>query len=98
MRSDAAGSVIIPAHDEAAVIARCLSSLFSEIDPAQLEVVVVCNGCSDGTPDVVTASGFPVRVVEIPEASKMKALTAGDAAARSFPRVPGRLALRRARE
>ena len=80
------GTVVIPAHDEAAVIGRTLAGLAPWARAAGVDVVVVCNGCTDGTADV--ARRFPgVRVLELPEGSKPRALDAGDRAARGFPRV-----------
>jgi hypothetical protein len=82
------GSVVIPAHNEANVIGRCLSALLHGADPGELDVVVVCNGCSDGTADAVarTARHF-VRVIELGAASKPAALRAGDEAAIAMPRL-----------
>lgn len=79
-------SIIIPAHNEANVIERCLRALTDGAAPGELEVIVACNGCSDGTADLVRAFGEPVRVVETDEASKIAALNLGDQAARGFPR------------
>ncbi|MGD9408165.1 MAG: glycosyltransferase, partial [Gammaproteobacteria bacterium] len=42
-------SVVIPAHDEEAVIQRTLGALLRSADPGEFEVIVVCNGCSDAT-------------------------------------------------
>ncbi|HEY1238407.1 MAG TPA: glycosyltransferase family 2 protein, partial [Solirubrobacterales bacterium] len=81
------GSVVIPAHDEAAVIGRCLDALFSGFERGELDVVVVCNGCTDRTADVARSSDHRVRVVELAEAAKPAALRAGDAAASTFPRL-----------
>jgi glycosyltransferase involved in cell wall biosynthesis len=81
------GSVVIPAHNEANVIGRCLSGLFSNLDPAQLDVVVVCNGCTDETAERARTYGYPVRVLELAEGSKAAALRAGDQAAAGFPRI-----------
>ncbi|WP_075017120.1 glycosyltransferase [Actinacidiphila rubida] len=51
-----------------------------------LDIVVVCNGCTDGT--ARAAAGRPgVRVVEIATASKHLALRTGDAHAAGFPRL-----------
>jgi glycosyltransferase involved in cell wall biosynthesis len=79
-------SVVIPAHDERAHIAEHLTALLADLPEGTLEVVVVCNGCTDDTATV--AGGVPgVRVVELPEASKIAALRAGDAEAAHFPRI-----------
>lgn len=81
-----AGAIIIPAHNEEAVIERTLRGLSHLAATHQAEIIVVCNGCSDSTADI--ARGFPgVRVVEIDERSKPAALNAGDAAAGIWPRL-----------
>jgi glycosyltransferase involved in cell wall biosynthesis len=77
-------SVIIPAHDEASVIERCLWSFRSCV--SDFEVIVVCNGCTDDTADRARAFD-DVRVIEIDAASKVLALNAGDAAATVLPRI-----------
>ena len=81
------GSVVIPAHNEAPVIGRCLDALFAGFGQGELDVVVVCNGCSDETAALARSSGHPVRVVELGPASKPAALRVGDAAASAFPRL-----------
>ena len=80
-------SVVIPAHNEAAVIGRCLDALFTGIEPGELEVIVACNGCRDETASIARSSDHPVRVLELETASKSAALRAGDAAARTMPRL-----------
>lgn len=77
-------SVVVPAHNEAAVLGRCLDALQTGVEPGQLEVVVACNGCTDHTATVARDRG--AAVVEIDAASKFAALIAGDAAATVFPR------------
>jgi hypothetical protein len=80
------GSVIIPAHNEAAVIARTLAPLALLAATGQLEVIVACNGCSDNTAGI--AGQFEgVTVLELEQPSKTAALNAGDAAASHWPRL-----------
>ncbi|PFG38853.1 glycosyl transferase family 2 [Georgenia soli] len=79
-------SVVIAAHDEEHVIGRCLRALLTGATPGELEITVVANGCTDRTAQV--AAGHPgVRVVEIREANKSRALNVGDRATTAFPRV-----------
>lgn len=80
-------SVIIPAHNEAEVITRCLDALFMGIEPSELEVIVACNGCSDETAALARSSGHPVRILELETASKSAALREGDLAANTLPRL-----------
>jgi glycosyltransferase involved in cell wall biosynthesis len=78
--------VVIPAHNEARVIGRCLEALRAGIDPPELEIVVVCNGCDDDTADRARAADGRTRVIETPIASKALALNAGDKTVTGFPR------------
>jgi glycosyltransferase involved in cell wall biosynthesis len=79
-------SVIIPAHNEAKVIERCLRAILESAKPGEVEVVVVPNGCNDGTAAAARRMGGPVRVLETEIASKSHALNLGDGAATGFPR------------
>ena len=76
---------MIPAHDEAAVIDRALTSLRADPSWHDLEVVVVCNGCHDDTASRARAHG--AQVVETQVASKAVALDLGDRTATAFPRL-----------
>jgi exopolysaccharide biosynthesis WecB/TagA/CpsF family protein len=80
------GSVIMPAHNEANVIARALAPLAPLAAARQVEVIVVCNGCTDNTAEI--ARRFDgVTVLESSAASKPSAMNAGDAAASEWPRL-----------
>lgn len=80
-------SVVIPAHDEATILAAGLRSLLDSDPAGELEIVVVANGCTDDTAAVAASVSDRIAVVEIAAASKIAALNAGDAAARVFPRA-----------
>ena len=80
-------SVVILAHNEEAVVGRCLTALLGGgAGPAERDVLVVFKGCTDRTAAVAASFGPPVRVVETPVASKPAALNAGDETASGFPR------------
>jgi glycosyltransferase involved in cell wall biosynthesis len=80
-------SIIIPAHNEESVIRRGLHAVLDGAAPGELEVIVVCNGCSDATAAVAGEFGTAVRVIETDVPSKSNALNLGDAAATRFPRI-----------
>jgi glycosyltransferase involved in cell wall biosynthesis len=79
-------SIVIPAHNEEQVIGRCLKALTAGSEDNELEVIVVCNGCSDDTAALARRFGAAVKVIETPVASKSHALNLGDDAATQFPR------------
>jgi glycosyltransferase involved in cell wall biosynthesis len=80
-------SIVIPAHNESAVIARTLKAILDRSEQDELDIVVVCNGCTDGTASVARSFGSPVRVIETPVSGKTNALNLGDEAAYGFPRL-----------
>ncbi len=82
----ARGAVVIPAHDEAAVISRTLSALAPLAALGGVEVIVACNGCRDDTADRARAFAG-VRVAETDEASKPAGLNLGDRTATLWPRL-----------
>jgi glycosyltransferase involved in cell wall biosynthesis len=79
-------SIVIPAHNEAAVVGRCLDAVLAGAVAGEFDVTVVANGCSDATVGVASARAG-VRVLDLPGAGKVAALNAGDAVAVGFPRV-----------
>jgi glycosyltransferase involved in cell wall biosynthesis len=80
-------SVIIPAHNESLVIERTLSMITAGSGYDELDVAVVCNGCTDNTAEIARRFSPAVRVIESTLASKTSALNLGDQSARSFPRI-----------
>lgn len=80
-------SVVIPAHNEQRVIARNLALLHAGVEPGTLDVVVVCNGCTDDTAAVARAAVPGVRVLELATPSKAEAVRAGNRVTSVFPRV-----------
>jgi glycosyltransferase involved in cell wall biosynthesis len=81
------GSIVIPAYNEGSVIRRCLDSIFTGLDPQEVEVVVACNGCVDDTVDQAVSAGYPIKVIDLPEPGKIGALRAGERAVSALPRV-----------
>ncbi|MEM8902263.1 MAG: glycosyltransferase [Actinomycetota bacterium] len=82
----AAISIVVPAHDEEPIIEAFLRRLVDAAEPGELDVVVVCNGCTDRTADVARSIGAPVRVIETEIGHKPTALNLADDATDVFPR------------
>lgn len=78
-------SIVIPAHNEEAVIEANLRRLLATAEPGEFDVVVVPNNCRDRTAEIARAVG--VRVVETPIGGKAHALALGDEACTAFPRM-----------
>lgn len=84
--ASARGAVIIPVHNEAAVIGRTLRVLAPLVAVEGIELIVVCNGCTDETAEI--ARGFPgVQVLETERPSKTGAMNLGDETATAWPRM-----------
>jgi glycosyltransferase involved in cell wall biosynthesis len=81
------GSIVIPAYNEGSVIRRCLDELFVGLDPGEVEVAVVCNGCTDDTAAQARDAGYPITVLDLPEPGKVGALRAGERAVTAMPRL-----------
>ena len=80
--SDATGfsrfRVIVPAHNEEAVIGRCLAAITTgRAANSEMDVVVVANGCTDRTAAIAKSFGYPVRVIETEVPSKAHAINLG---------------------
>lgn len=72
-----ARTIVVPAHNEATVIGRCLRALLGDADEGEFSVVVVSNGSTDGTGDAARAAAPGAQVLELDVASKPAALRAG---------------------
>jgi glycosyltransferase involved in cell wall biosynthesis len=79
-------SIIIPAHNEASVIRRCGQAILQEAFADEVELVVVCNGCTDNTASRARDLGKNVKVIETDTPSKANALNLGDRLATGYPR------------
>lgn len=66
-------SVIVPAYNEATVIAATLAPMTGQ----GLDLIVVANGCRDATAQVARTAAPDARVIEQVEGNKSKALNAG---------------------
>ena len=74
-------SVVVPAYNEKECIEHTVRSLAASDHP--VEIIVVDDGSTDGTPDIVERLGLPgVRVIRQPNGGKPAALNAGIRAAR----------------
>ena len=80
-------AVIIPAHNESNVISRCLDALAAMPRSEELEIIVVCNGCTDDTARLSRDHPIAPLVIETEVPSKSNALNLGDSAATGFPRM-----------
>lgn len=80
-------SVIIPAFNEEAVIGRTLASLLASVGDREVEIIVVCNACHDGTAEVAREYGPKVTVIETPQGGKCNAINLGEQSAKTFPRI-----------
>ncbi|MQY07464.1 bifunctional polysaccharide deacetylase/glycosyltransferase family 2 protein [Actinomadura macrotermitis] len=77
-------SVIVPAYNEEAGIAATVRSLLDTDYPAPFEVIVVDDGSTDRTAEIVEALALPgVRLIRKPNGGKPSALNTGAAAART---------------
>lgn len=81
-------TVIIPAHNEEAVIARCLETIFADApSECTMEVIVAANGCNDRTVEVARIAAPGAVLLNLPVGSKTAAINAANRAASYFPRI-----------
>ena len=80
-------SIIIPAHNEERTIIRLLNAIVDCQNQKLAEIIIICNGCTDKTYEVVKENFPNIRCERMVEASKTKALNRGDEVAQYFPRI-----------
>ena len=81
-------TVIIPAHNEAAVIARCLDNIHRDApDNHAMEIIVAANGCSDATAHIAREAAPDAHILELPQGSKTAAINAANAVAGGGARI-----------
>ena len=87
-------TVVVPARNEVGLLPSCLSGILAQDFSGLLHVIVVANGCDDGTAQIsrswqcdFEAAGHRLEVVQIREASKPAALNAADALAAPSIRI-----------
>lgn len=78
-------SVVIPAHNEGAVITRCLEAVTTGLNE-DVQIAVVCNGCSDNTAELARAFK-QVEVYELDIPSKVNAINFAELQVSAFPRI-----------
>ncbi len=76
-------TIIVPAHNESAVIKRCLDSLINQTGVDTL--IVACNGCTDDTADIVRNYYPDIICLDIEKPSKTNAINEAEKKASSFP-------------
>jgi len=79
-------SIIIPAHNEATVIAAALERLLPAVAQG-FEVIVGCNGCSDDTAAVARSVSPHIHVLETDKKGKFEGLNLADSAAQAPLRI-----------
>ncbi|WP_298470056.1 glycosyltransferase [uncultured Erythrobacter sp.] len=88
MTQPAPFTIIIPAHNEESVIARCLETVLADApDQDRAQIIVAANGCIDRTVEIARETAPDALVLDLPQGSKTKAMNAANAEAKHFPRI-----------
>lgn len=88
MAESAEFSLIIPAHNEEAVIERCLSSALAQAPSHEaIEIIVAANGCTDATVEIARRVAPFATVLDIAQGSKTRAINVANGIAKTFPRI-----------
>jgi len=83
----AVASVVITAHDEAPSIARTVNHLLDGLWDDELELTVVCDGCTDDTSRRARRAAPEAVVLETARPSRNEAVRVGSASCTTYPRV-----------
>lgn len=76
-------TIIIPAHNEATVIKRCIDSVINQENAET--IIIACNGCSDNTAEIVRNDYPSLICLDIEKASKTNALNEAEKHITSYP-------------
>lgn len=76
-------TIIVPAHNEATVIRRCLDSLKQQVGVDR--IIVACNGCTDNTAAIVQHEYPDLICLNISAPSKVNALNEAEKYVTSWP-------------
>ena len=60
-------SIVIPTYNKLSLLKPCLESVTNNTDMSKVEVIVVSNGCKDGTVEYVKSLGQPFKIIQWPE-------------------------------
>ena len=81
-------TLIIPAHNEEAVIGRCIKTALSgALSAGSFEIIVAANGCIDRTVEVAREVAPHAKIIDLPVGSKTGAINAANREASFFPRI-----------
>ncbi|QUL37673.1 glycosyltransferase family 2 protein [Erythrobacter sp. JK5] len=88
MTDPAPFTIVIPANNEEAVIARCLEALLEDApETGRAQIIVAANGCTDRTVSIARETAPEALVLDLAEGSKTKAMNAAHKEASHFPRI-----------
>ena len=80
-------TIIMPAHNEEAIIRNTLQELCRAQRAAEFQVIVVCNGCTDKTEQIVLNEFPTVHCASLKQASKALAIRFAESLNPGFPRI-----------
>jgi glycosyltransferase involved in cell wall biosynthesis len=69
-------SIIIPAYNASKYLNRCLDSILNQ-SFKDLEVLVILNGCTDNSLEILTSYNKKIKVFELPKPSISEARNLG---------------------